>query len=299
VIFKRFLSAQKTLILPFRRLTNPVWRIKCLRKGVSLDALLKSWIFSTLLRPGLDILLLAFIIYKGYQLLVQTRAIQLIKGTFLLVLVYFLAFIFQLKTLSWILSLMGPGIIVFLGIIFQPELRKIFTKIGEDSWFKFKSIAKKFHFDSVLNSAEVLSSRKCGSLIVLSRKIGLKNIIETGTRLEAKLSTSLILTLFTPDTPLHDGAIVISEDRITAAGCFLPLSEQTDIRRSFGTRHRAALGLTEETDAVVLVVSEETGAISLAYDANLYYDLTIDEISRRLKVLFEYGGEEEEEPIEL
>lgn len=228
-------------------------------------------------------------------MLVQTRAIQLIKGAFLLVFISFLSFFFQLKTLSWILGLLGPGIIIFVGIIFQPELRKIFTKIGEDNWFKFKSIAKKYHFESVLNSAEVLSSRKRGSLIVIMRKIGLKNIIETGTRLDAKLSTSLILTLFTQDTPLHDGACVISEDKIVAAGCFLPLSEQTDIRKSFGTRHRAALGLTEETDAVVIVVSEETGAISLAYDANLYYDLSIEEISKRIKILFEYSAEEEEE----
>jgi diadenylate cyclase len=254
--------------------------------------------FTKYLRPGLDILLLAFIIYKCYQILVQTRAIQLLKGTFMLVIIISLTFLLNLKTLSWLFQYIGPSIILFLAVIFQPELRKIFTKIGQDKWFRFRSIAKKYHFESVLNSVEVLSAKKRGSLIVLGRNIGLKNIIETGTRLDAELSSSLILTIFTEETPLHDGAIVIKEDTIIAAGCFLPLSEQLDIRRSFGTRHRAALGLTEETDAVVLIVSEETGSISLAYDAHLLYDLSIEEVSRRLKMLFEYGEDEREEEEE-
>jgi diadenylate cyclase len=128
---------------------------------------------------------------------------------------------------------------------------------------------------------------------VLTRTVGLKNIIETGTHLDADLSSSLILTIFHPDTPLHDGAIVVSGGRMVAGGCFLPLSEQTDIRKSFGTRHRAALGLTEETDAVVIVVSEETGAISIAYDANLFYDVPVDELRERLARLFEFSREGE------
>ncbi len=126
------------------------------------------------------------------------------------------------------------------------------------------------------------------------RQIGLKNIIDSGTRLNADLSSSLILTIFGKDTPLHDGSIVIQGSTILAAGCFLPLSEQLDIKRSFGTRHRAALGLAETTDAVVLVVSEETGAISLAHDGNLYYDLDSEELGRTLKVLLtvKEGSEE-------
>jgi diadenylate cyclase len=263
-----------------------------------MDWLLKNWFFLDIIRPATDIILLSFIIYKCYEILVQTKAIQLIKGALLLILIYAVSFSLKLKTLTWILEFAGPYIIVFLAIIFQPELRKIFTKIGQDRWFKFRSGAHQYHFESVLNSAEILSSRKCGCLIVLSRNIGLKNIIETGTKIDSELSSSLILTIFTQDTPLHDGAIIISESRIVAAGCFLPLSEQTDVRRSFGTRHRAALGLTEETDAVVIVVSEETGAISLAYDANLLYDLSIQEIGKRLKTLFEYSEEESENSSE-
>ncbi len=259
-----------------------------------MDWLLQNWLFRELLRPVLDIILLSFIIYKVYEILVQTKAIQLIKGAMLLILIYAVSFFLNLKTLTWILQYAAPYIIIFLAIIFQPELRKIFTKIGQDRWFKFRTSAKKYHFESVVNSVEILASRRCGCLIVLTRNIGLRNIIETGTRLDAELSSSLILTLFTQDTPLHDGAIIISQSRIVAAGCFLPLSEQTDVRRSFGTRHRAALGLTEETDAVVIVVSEETGAISISYDANLLYDVSIQEVGKRLKLLFDYTEEETE-----
>lgn len=252
-----------------------------------------------ILRSGLDILLLAFIIYKCYQILVQTKAIQLLKGTIMLILIILVTFLLNLKTLSWLFKYVGPSIIVFLAVIFQPELRKIFTKIGQDKWFRFISRAKKYHFESVINSVEILATQKRGSLIVLARNIGLKNIIETGTRIKAELSTSLILTIFSEDAPLHDGAIIIKEDTIIAAGCFLPLSEQIDIRKSFGTRHRAALGLAEETDAVIIIVSEETGAISLAYDAHLLYDLSIDEVSRQIRLLFEYSEEEETEEVKI
>jgi diadenylate cyclase len=260
-----------------------------------LDWLFSIPFFKDYFRPFLDILFLAFILYKGYQILVQTRAIQLIKGAFTLALIYFLAFIFQLNTLLWVLNLFGPGIVIGAAIIFQPELRKIFTHLGQKDWFKFNSNVHPYHFESVLNAVEVLADNKKGCLLVVTRKIGLKNIIDTGTRLDAELSSSLILTIFSTEAPLHDGAIIIEGGRIVAAGCFLPLSEQLDIRKSFGTRHRAALGLVEETDAVVIVVSEETGTISLAYNANLLYDLTLDELSSQLSDIFEYSNRKEEE----
>jgi len=245
--------------------------------------------------PFLDILLLAYLIYKSYQILVQTRAVQLVKGALLMALIYLLAFFLRLNTLLWILNLLVPGLVIGIAIIFQPELRRIFTRIGTQTWFRLRPRVRPYHLDAVLNAVEMLAVKRCGSLIVFTRNIGLNTIIETGTRLNAKLTSSLILTIFTENTPLHDGAVVINEDQIIAAGCFLPISEQPDIRRSFGTRHRAALGLAEETDAVVLVVSEENGAISLAYDANLLYDLSLQEISQRLKQLIEYQGEAIEE----
>jgi len=261
-----------------------------------------NWLHSnwlTILRSGLDILLLAFIIYRCYLILVQTKAIQLLKGTLMLVFIILVTLLLHLKTLSWIFRYIGPSIIVFLAVIFQPELRKIFTKIGQDKWFRFMSRAKKYHFESVLNSVEILSTRKHGSLIVLTRNIGLKNIIETGTKIDAELSTSLILTIFSEESPLHDGAIIIKQDRIIAAACFLPLSEQIDIRKSFGTRHRAALGLAEETDAVIIIVSEETGAISLAYDAHLVYDLSVGEVLKQIKTLFDFSEEDDTEEVKI
>ena len=263
-----------------------------------MDWLNSIGVFRDFIKPVLDILILTFIIYKAYQILIQTRAVELIKGGFILLLVYVLAIFLQLKTLLWILNLFGPGIVIGIAIIFQPELRQIFTRLGQQSWLRFRTRTNPHQYESVLNSVELLADKRWGGLIVLSRRIGLKNIIETGTRLDAELSSSLILTIFCEDTALHDGAIIIQEGRVVAAGCFLPLSEQVDISRSFGTRHRAALGLAEESDAVVIVVSEENGAISMAYDANLYCDLSKEEVSERLKLLFEYSVLEEEQVLE-
>ena len=253
------------------------------------------WVLRDIIVPVLDILLLAFLIYKVYQILVQTRAIQLVKGAFVLVFIYALAFFLNLETVLWILNLLAPSLVIGVAIIFQPELRKIFTRIGQGRLFGFGATSRPLQLEAVMSAAEVLSYRKRGALIVFSRTVGQKGIVETGTRLDAVLTSQLVITIFGHDTPLHDGAVVIGEEKIVAAGCFLPLSEQLDIRRSFGTRHRAALGMVEESDAVVLVVSEETGAITLAYDANLYYDLSIDETRRRLRELLNLNEDESED----
>ena len=247
--------------------------------------LTEFWVFKDIIRPFLDIAILSFLIYQMYKILVQTRAMQLLKGAMMIVVIYVAAFVLELDTLRWIMNALATVLVIVVAVVFQPELRSIFTKLGQRDWFKSSSGARPRQIESVLNAVDVLAGRRRGALIVFSRKMGLKNIIDTGTLLDAELSSSMILTIFSYDTPLHDGAVIIHNGRMSSAGCFLPLSEQTDIRRSFGTRHRAALGLAEETDAVVLIVSEETGAISLAYDANLYYDLSIDELRRKLKYL--------------
>ncbi|MBN2510312.1 MAG: diadenylate cyclase CdaA [Spirochaetales bacterium] len=252
-----------------------------------MELLNRFWLFSEVIRPGLDILVLSILIYQVYQILVQTKAIQLVKGAFLIALVYVLAFFLKLDTLLWIMNGLVTVLVIIIAIVFQPELRNIFTRIGTGDWLRFSGRSNPVQIETVLNAVEILSGRRRGGLIVFTRRIGLKNIMDTGTRIGAELSSSLVLSIFGFDTPLHDGAIIIVNGKIAAAGCFLPLSEQSDIRRSFGTRHRAALGLAEETDAVVLVVSEETGAISLAYDANLYYDLSAKELRRSLKQLIE------------
>mgnify|MGYP006298143477 FL=1 len=252
------------------------------------------WVFQAVIKPVLDVLILAFIIYKAYQILVQTRAVQLVRGAFIIAAVYALAFFLKLETLLWILNRLATVIVIIIAIVFQPELRNLFMRIGQGNWFRLSSRSRPQHLDSVLNALEILADRSRGCLIVFVRKVGLKNIIETGTKLNADLSSSIILTAFAHDTPLHDGAMMIQPGKIIAAGCFLPLSEQPDIRRSFGTRHRAALGLAEVSDAVIYVVSEETGAISMAYDGKLYYDLPIEEVRRSSKRILNVREEPEE-----
>ncbi|MDR2110295.1 MAG: diadenylate cyclase CdaA [Spirochaetaceae bacterium] len=251
------------------------------------------------IRPVLDVALLAFLLYKAYDLLVKTQAIQLVKGAGFLVLVYGLAFLFKLTTLQWILNILAPGIFIAIAIVFQPELRKIIMRLGQGELFRPDSKPRLGQLEAVVTAAEILSQQRRGMLVVFPRRVNIKNIIDTGTRMNAELSSSLIVTVFAFDGPLHDGAMVVQNGRITAAGCFLPLSEQQDIRKSFGTRHRASLGMSEQSDAVILVVSEETGAISLAYDSKLYYDLSPIEVQRKLRELLHRGvrGEREQKSL--
>ncbi|TVR58475.1 MAG: TIGR00159 family protein [Spirochaetaceae bacterium] len=251
------------------------------------------WVFREVILPALDVLLLSVVIYKGYQILVQTRAIQLVKGAVLIVSMYAVAYFLNLRTFVWILNLLAPSLVIGIAIIFQPELRKIFTRIGQGRFLKFSQGREAFPLDAIVSAAEVLAYRKRGALIVFVRRVGQKNIIETGTRINGEISSPLLLTIFSHDTALHDGAVIVEDGRLVSAGCFLPLSEQLDVRRSFGTRHRAALGLVEESDAVVLVVSEETGAISLAYDGNLFYDLVLEDVRRTLAEQLDVDDEDE------
>jgi diadenylate cyclase len=243
-----------------------------------------------LFRPILDIAILAFLLYKAYELVVKTQAAQLVKGAGFLALVYGVAFLFKLTTLLWILTMLAPGLFIAIAIVFQPELRKIIIRLGQKDFFRPDSKPRIGQLEAVITAAEILSQQKRGALVVFPRRVNLRNIVDTGTRLNAELSSSLIVTIFEFDTPLHDGAMIIQNNRIVAAGCFLPLSEQQDIKKSFGTRHRASLGMSEQSDAVILVVSEETGAISLAYDSRLYYDLSPIEASRKLRELLDRGA---------
>jgi diadenylate cyclase len=243
--------------------------------------------FYNFVRPVIDVGILAFFLYKAYELMARTQAMQLVKGAGLLALIYGVAFIFKLATLQWILQALAPGLFVAVAIVFQPELRKIIIRLGQTEFFHPDQKPRIGQLESVVTAAEILSHEKRGMLVVFPRKVNIKSVIDSGTRLNADISSSLIVTVFEFDTPLHDGAMVIQNSHIVAAGCFLPLSEQQDIRKNFGTRHRASLGMSEQSDAVILVVSEETGAISLAYESKLYYDLSPIEITRKLKELLD------------
>jgi len=221
-----------------------------------------------LIRPVMDVALLAFLLYKGYELLERTQALPLVKGAGFLALVYGIAFLFNLTTLRWVLTTMAPGLFIVIAIVFQPELRKIIVRLGQGEFFRPDNKPRIGQLDAVITAAELLSEQRRGMLVVFPRKINIKNIIDTGTRINAEISSSLIVAIFQFDGPLHDGALVIQGGKITAAGCFLPLSERQDIRKNFGTRHRASLGMAEHSDSVVLVVSEETGALPRKLRAN-------------------------------
>ena len=238
-------------------------------------------------RPVIDIGILAFIFYKAYVLVIKTNGLQLLWGAIIMGLAYVIAIAFKLETLLWLLNIIAPGLLVCFAIVFQPESRKCFLKIGQREWFSYGNRSKHTYVDSVLIAAESLSKMRRGMLVCFLRYNNLSEIIESGIRINADLSSQILVTIFGHDTPLHDAACIIQNGRILAAGCFLPLSEQYDIKKTFGTRHRAALGLSEQSDAVILVVSEETGAISLAYDSRLQYDLSEQDLRKKLEELLE------------
>ncbi len=254
-----------------------------------MDWLLNTWAVREVVRPVLDVLILAYLLYKSYQILVQTRAVQLLKGAAVMVLIYAVSLFLRLTTLTWILNLLVPGLVIAIAIVFQPELRKIFTQIGSREWFRLGARAAASNLGTILSSLEMLSKHRRGALIVFPRQVGLRNIIQTGTSIGAEVSANLLSTIFFEGTPLHDGAVVVESGRVAAAGCFLPLSERADMQAAFGARHRAALGLAEETDAVIAVVSEENGALSLAYDGNIRYNITVAEVRGLLEQLLRAG----------
>jgi len=245
------------------------------------------------IRSALDVALLAFLLYKGYELLEKTQALSLVKGAGFLALVYGMATVLKLDTLLWVLKAIAPVLFIAIAIVFQPELRKMFMRLGQGEFFRPNTTVHIGKLDAVVTAAELLSEQRRGMLVVFPRKITVKDIMDTGTKINAEISSSLIVAIFEFDGPLHDGAMIIQGGKIAAAGCFLPLSERQDIRKNFGTRHRASLGMAERTDAVVLIVSEETGAISLAYDAKLYYDLSPTEVTRKLMELLDKESRKE------
>lgn len=250
----------------------------------SIDSILTVYNY---IRPILDIGFITFVLYKAYEIIVKTNSVQILKAAVIVMISYAVAMLLHLETVLWIFKTIAPVLLIALAIVFQPEVRKLFLRLGQNRWFAFGHRSKHTYVDSVLIAAEMLSKQKRGMLAVFLRHTKLDDIIQSGTKLDANLSSSLLVTIFGMDTPLHDGACLIQGGKIIAAGCFLPLSEQYDIKKTFGTRHRAALGLSEVSDAVVLVVSEETGAISLAYDSKLHYDLTVKDITKILENLLE------------
>lgn len=225
-----------------------------------------------------EIAILWYIFYAILVFVQGSRIVQVVKGLLVLILLYLLAEVFGLATINWILSrLVTIWVIAFL-IIFHPELRRGLARLGQFGvYMKEEKVV-----DELVKAAFSLSGKKQGALIAIEREIGLKPYLESGTPVDAKVTSDLLINIFTPLTPLHDGAVVIENDRIVAAGCLFPLTQETKLSKIFGTRHRAALGLTEETDAIVLIVSEETGSISVAVGGEITYDIPQESLKKTL-----------------
>jgi len=220
------------------------------------------------LRIIIDILIVAFLFYWTYTFLINTRAVQLIKGAIVIFAFIVLAGVLQLDALEWIVKNLTPYI-VFIIVLFQPELRRLISRFGQKSWFSNGSKSESLQLDELVNAIFAMAEEKVGSLLVIERNTGLRNFVESGVLVDANISEELIRTIFFPLTPLHDGALIIQEGRITGAACYLPLSDSKQIKKHHGSRHRAALGIAEETDALVIVTSEERGEITIMVNGKL------------------------------
>jgi diadenylate cyclase len=222
----------------------------------------------------IDVAIVAFLFYRLLLLMKGTRSVQIVIGLFLLFLISFLAFWFQLEGLKWLITNIATVGILVLVIVFQPELRSALAQIGHNKLFRlFFKYEKEKTLDELVKTAIRLSQLRYGGLMVIGREIGLKNFIETGKPINAEVSADLLVTIFTPYTPLHDGAAIIQGDYVVAVACTLPLTQNPLYSQLFGMRHKAAIGITEESDAIVIVVSEETGEISVAFKGVLHKDI--------------------------
>ncbi len=234
-----------------------------------------------------DILVVTYFLYRLYQMLKNTRAASLVKGLLVLLLAALVSKSLHLHVINWLLEKSMTVVLVALPVVFQPELRRALEQIGRGRLFRKTVVLDEEEVEHMLSAlvtaVMAMSRNRIGALIVLERETGLDDYIETGTQIDALISHEMFLNIFIPNTPLHDGAVIIRANRIKAAGCLLPLTEARNLSKELGTRHRAAIGLSEQTDALVLVVSEETGTISLARGGVLQRYLTAEDIKDLLR----------------
>ena len=236
----------------------------------------------------LDLVIVIYIVYKFILYAKKSRAWQLLKGILLILIITALSEVLQLKILNFILTSFMPYGVIALIVIFQPELRRMLEQLGTSKLTKYFGIEKdleaktKEDIYKIVIAALELAKTKTGGLIVLERDIQINDIIDTGVKMEAEVSPQLIVNLFTPNTPLHDGAVIISKNKVAAAACILPLADDKDIAKEIGTRHRAGIGVSKESDAIAIIISEETGKISVAKDGTLIADLKEDTLKNIL-----------------
>ena len=233
----------------------------------------------------LDIVLVAVLIYQFLSLVRGTRAAPMLIGVATLGLAFYFARLGELRTLNWLLSTLLPYVVFALIVVFQSEIRHALVNLGSRISLMRSSGSVADVYDDIVLAANLFSQNQTGALIVIEREIGLRTYIESGVTLDARLSYDLLATVFRPSAPLHDGAVIVQRDRIAAAACFLPLSMNPVLSTQLGTRHRAGIGITEETDAVAVIISEETGTISMAVGGNIDRELTVERLRERLSAL--------------
>lgn len=251
-----------------------------------------GFISSDLIIDVIDVLIVTFLLYKLFTLMRGTRAVHMFFG---LIVLFFLSVVAQwmnLMALNWIVSSLKTVWVIAFVIIFQPELRRALASLGQHRFLSRFFTEEIGVIPEIVKSVSRLADKGIGAIIVLEKDMGLKNYIETGTRIDARVTSELLETIFTPTSPLHDGAVIIQNDRIVVAGAILPLTQDQRLSAALGTRHRAALGLAEETDAVVVVVSEETHAISMAQGGKLKRKIDTNTLRADLIKTFGLGGED-------
>lgn len=240
----------------------------------------------------LDILIVAFVIYELLQFIRGTHAVQMALGGLVLVTLYWTSRWADLETLNWLLRTFMPYVVFGIIVVFQSEIRKVLAHLGKKLPWAFSPEKKEETIDEVVLAATTLASQKTGALIVIEREMGLRSFIETGISLDAVLTYDLLISIFNPGTPLHDGAVVIQGDRVAAAACFLPLTVNPELSRTLGSRHRAAIGVTEDTDALAVVVSEETSQVSLVAGGEIRRALDARALKQALLEALEVGAGE-------
>jgi diadenylate cyclase len=232
----------------------------------------------------LDIAIVSFLFYEFLKLIRGTRAVQMAAGTLLIVGLFYLSRLVPLQTVNWMIRNMLVYVAFAAIVIFQSDIRRALAHFGQAPFFRYfnRQEAANETIEELVVAATMLSSQRTGAIIAIEREIGLRNYIESGIPIDATLTYDLLVTIFQTSSPLHDGAVIVQEDRIAAAACFLPLTVNPRVSRELGTRHRAAIGLTEENDAVAIVVSEERGQIALAMNGRIERAISADELRERL-----------------
>ena len=236
----------------------------------------------------IDILIVSFLIYQVLYMIKGTKAVQMLMGLVFLFILYYTSQVFRLTTLNWMLDNVLSSLILIIIVIFQNDLRRLLMTVGSNPFFGGMSkIEESQIIDEISGVCSILASRRIGAILVFQRNVGLKTYIDSGIILDAKVSKELLMSIFPTNSPLHDGALILEHGKFKAARCLLPLSMNPLLSKTLGTRHRAALGISEETDAVAVVVSEERGTISLAYAGQLIASLGGTELRNRLYQLLE------------